>query len=85
MSKSGTWLLALVALLIGLGGGFWYGESAGRARAAADLKAQQDELTAKAGADAAKAANPFQTVNPLEGVKANPFESAKKALNPFAK
>ena len=84
MSKAGAWVLAVVALLVGIGGGFWYGESAGRARAQADVKAQQEELAKKAGEDAAKAANPFQTVNPLEGVKANPFESAKKALNPFA-
>jgi hypothetical protein len=85
MSKAGAWVLAVVALLVGLGGGFWYGESAGRERAAADVEAQQEELAKKAGEDAAKAANPFQTVNPLEGVEANPFESAKKALNPFAK
>ena len=33
--------------------------------------------------DAADAANPFKAANPLEGVESNPFEQAKKVLNPF--
>ena len=37
----------------------------------------------KSAAEIGKAANPFGAVNPLEGVEANPFEKAKKVLNPF--
>ena len=43
----------------------------------------QEEAAKQAAADAAKAANPFQIVNPLEGVETNPFEKTKKILNPF--
>ena len=37
----------------------------------------------KAVEDVAKAENPFRADNPLAGVETNPFEKAKKVLNPF--
>ena len=81
-------LVVVVCLVVGLGAGYWYGSSktyqAGYDKAISDTKAAQGELAQKASADAAKAANPFQVQNPLEGVKANPFEEAAKKLNPFA-
>lgn len=79
-------VLAVVALaLIGLifWGGRASGYSSGYAQAQADVKALEEEVATKATEEAAKAANPFQAVNPLEGVEANPFEKVKKVLNPF--
>lgn len=83
-------ILAIVAifLIVGFGVGYWYGGSKsydkGYETAITDIKAQQEEAAKKAAEEAAKTANPFQVSNPLEGVKANPFDKAKKILNPFA-
>lgn len=77
------WKLVLAALVVGLAGGYWFGDSRGYGRAQDDVKKLQEEAAAKAAGDAAKAANPFQAVNPLSGVEANPFEKAKNVLNPF--
>lgn len=81
--------ISIVLLVIGAIGGYWYGSSKsydkGYQAAVADVKAQQEVSANKATEEAAKAANPFQVSNPLEGVKANPFDKAKDALNPFAK
>lgn len=77
------WKLVLVALVAGLVGGYWFGDNRGYGRAQADVKKLQEEAASKAAAEAAKAANPFQAVNPLSGVEANPFEKAKNLLNPF--
>ena len=46
-------------------------------------KNPQEDAAHKAAAVTAKSENPFQTGNPLSGVKANPFEKTKKVLNPF--
>ena len=66
---------------------FWVGNKLGFSKgyksAQADIKKVQDEAAKKATEEAVKAANPFQAVNPLSGVEANPFEKAKKILNPF--
>ena len=85
------WVFIVLTLIIGLGAGWWYGDTAGYKRgdeagykrAEADVKTLQEEFAKKAGEAAAKAANPFQAVNPLGTVEANPFEKAKKVLNPF--
>ena len=78
---------ALIALLVGLGVGYWYGGSrtyqAGYDKAVADAQAAQEALAQKASEDEAKAANPFKKVNPLEGVTANPLEKLKDIVNPF--
>lgn len=78
---------AVAALVVGILAGYWYGGSrsyqTGYDKAVADAQAAQEALAQKAAEDAAKAANPFQKVNPLEGVTANPFEKTKDILNPF--
>lgn len=88
-STKQTWLVGImVAVVVGLLVGWWAygaGSKAGYAQAEADIKASQEALAQKAGEQAAKEANPFQAVNPLQGVTANPFEEAAKKLNPFAK
>ena len=80
-------VIAVLALLIGLAGGFWYGGKSGfnkgYSKAEADIKKTQEEASKKASEAAAKAANPFSVGNPLEGVDTNPFEKVKKVLNPF--
>ena len=80
-NKLRVWVL--VALAAGLVGGYWFGDSSGYDRAQADIKKVQEEAAKKASEDAAKTANPFQAVNPLSGVEANPFEKVKSLLNPF--
>ena len=73
----------LVALVLGLAGGYYLGNSYGFQQAEANLKKIQEEAAKKAADEAAKVANPFQAANPLEGVQANPFEKTKSILNPF--
>lgn len=83
--RSKTVIVIAVLVLTGLA--FWLGSSSGYtkgyAQAQADAQALQEEGARKAAEEAAKATNPFQAVNPLEGVEANPFEKVKKVLNPF--
>ena len=84
--KLSTVWVVVFSVIVLVGGsvvGFWYGNKKGYARAEADIKKVQEEAARKASSDAAKAANPFQASNPLEGVNANPFEKAKNILNPF--
>jgi len=80
-------LVTIAAVLIVGGGAYWFGNTSGYqggyAQAQADALSLQEESAKKAAGDAAKSANPFQAVNPLEGVEANPFEKVKKVLNPF--
>lgn len=63
--------------------GYWVGDWQGYARSQTGVKKAQEVAGQKAAEDAAKAANPFKAANPLEGVESNPFEQAKKVLNPF--
>ena len=80
-------LMVIIIAIIAVGGAFYLGQlngnKAGYAQAQADIQTFQEESAQKAANDAAKSANPFQAVNPLEGVEANPFEKVKKVLNPF--
>lgn len=82
-----TVLVAIAALLLGysLGSGNVQKTAydAGYQKAVSDTRASQQAAADRALAEAARAANPFQVTNPLEGVEPNPFERAKKALNPF--
>jgi uncharacterized protein HemX len=73
------WVWGLVALAVGLGGGYWYGQQAGVALE----KARQEAATRQAEEKAAKEANPFleTTANPFEKNPANPYENVK--VNPF--
>jgi hypothetical protein len=81
-------ILSVAFLVIGIAVGFSLGNTDsyddGYEQAVADIKAQQGEVAERASQQAAKAANPFQAANPLEGVSANPFEDAAKKLNPFS-
>lgn len=87
MGQTKVLAMAIIALLAGGVAGYWYGGSSGYERgykqAETDIKAIEQASAQKAADETAKAANPFQAVNPLEGVEANPFEKAKKVLNPF--
>ncbi|MBM2817479.1 MAG: hypothetical protein HW401_69 [Parcubacteria group bacterium] len=80
--------IGIIFLVVGFGVGYWYGGSIsydkGYNAAAADIKAQQEEAAKNASEEVARTANPFQVSNPLEGVEANPFDKAKKILNPFS-
>ena len=84
-------IVGIVAFIVGGGIGFGFGNTQGGDReyqrgyqtAEADLKKVQEEAANKAISEASKAANPFQAVNPLEGVETNPFEKTKQILNPF--
>lgn len=80
-----TNIIVIAVILIGIA--FWLGlsngYSKGYAQAQADVQALQEESAQKAAEETAKATNPFQAVNPLEGVEANPFDKVKKVLNPF--
>lgn len=89
-TKNNVWVFAALALVIGLGLGYWFGGAKatsayndGYAKALSEAQAVQDAAAARSAEVAAEAANPFQAVNPLEGVTANPFERAKQILNPF--
>ena len=63
--------------------GYFVGDWRGYSRSQAEVKKVQEVAGQKAAEDAAKAANPFKVANPLEGVESNPFEEAKRILNPF--
>ncbi len=81
------WAWVFLALVIGLGGGYYYGNIAGVKdgieqgilREKATVEARKKE----AGKEAAKAVNPFgqATVNPFDKTPTNPFEKVK--INPF--
>ncbi|MEK7101548.1 MAG: hypothetical protein AAB882_00135 [Patescibacteria group bacterium] len=77
----------VIAVIVLAGLAFWLGRytgyDIGYEQAQVDVQALQTEAARKGAEDAAKSANPFQAVNPLEGVEANPFEKVKKVLNPF--
>lgn len=85
LSSSKTNIIIIAVILIGLA--FWLGRSNGYTKgyvqAQTDVQALQEKSALKAADEVAKATNPFQAVNPLEGVEANPFEKVKKVLNPF--
>ena len=63
--------------------GYWLGDWRGYSRSQAGVEKAQEAVAQEAAEDAATAANPFKAANPLEGVESNPFEEAKKVLNPF--
>jgi len=83
MNQSSRRIVFIVVVILVFLAGLWYGNGRGYKQAEADIKATQQEAAKKAAADAAKAANPFQATNPIEGVEANPFEKTKQILNPF--
>ena len=72
------WAFVVVALLIGVGGGYFFGYSKGQS----DLLVEQESALTAAQEEIVESANPFAETaqNPLEGGYENPFEGA----NPFA-
>ncbi len=74
--------MAIVVIAVGFLG-YWVGDRTGYSRSQAEVKKAQEVAAQKAAEDAAAAANPFKAANPLEGVESNPFDQAKKVLNPF--
>ena len=85
MNKN-IWVKVVIILALIIVLGFWYAGKRydqGYEAAIADIKAQQEEAGNKAAQTASDEANPFKVANPLQGVEANPFEKAKKTLNPF--
>jgi len=78
-------LYVSMALLFGVGVGYWYGTAVGNERGRSALlveqQAQEEEEKKKAQEEIAKAANPFEETNPLEGSYQNPF---KANVNPFS-
>ena len=72
----------MIVVLVGVLA-YWGGDWVGYSRSQTEVKKAQEVAAQKAADDAAKAANPFKGTNPLEGVESNPFEQAKKVLNPF--
>lgn len=68
------WIFVIiVALILGIGGGWWYGNKVGYTKGKADGKAEAQAQALKA---ATEAANPFKQApaNPLESLKLNPFK-----------
>ncbi|MBI2627222.1 MAG: hypothetical protein HYW77_03185 [Parcubacteria group bacterium] len=80
MINSKLWLVIVIAVGVL---GYWVGDWQGYSRSQTDVKKAQEIAGQKAAKDAADAANPFKASNPLAGVESNPFEEAKKVLNPF--
>lgn len=70
---------AIVALVLGLAGGYWYGVRAGVAKEQAAEEARRKTALA----EAVGAVNPFAdaAANPFEKNPANPYEKIK--VNPF--
>ena len=83
MSNSKLRLLAIIVVVAVGVLGYWVGDRIGYARSQTEVKKAQELAAQKAAEDAADAANPFKATNPLEGVESNPFDQAKKAINPF--
>lgn len=77
------WVWVVVALIVGLGGGYYYGNMQGVTKGVAQEKATAEARKSVAEAEAAKAVNPFEqtTINPFEKSPTNPFENVK--VNPF--
>ncbi len=76
-------IFIVTGTLVALLAAYYFGDSYGYKRAQADFKKLEEAAALSNAEVVAKAANPFQVANPLEGVEANPFEKAKKVLNPF--
>ena len=80
--KSKVLVVALVALVIGVGGGYFTGHAQGKKALLAEQTAAVEAEKKAAQEAIAEQANPFaETVNPFEGGYENPFEGA--GVNPF--
>lgn len=77
------YIVSVAALVIGLGGGYYFGYDSGFKKGIAAEKAAVEARRLEAEKEAAKAVNPFEqtTTNPFEKAPTNPFEKVK--VNPF--
>lgn len=75
MNNSKIIIVALTALIIGLAGGYYYGNFQGIEKGRADLLAEQKAEQEEALKRVQDAANPFSEtgVNPFKDVYKNPF------------
>lgn len=75
----------VVALVVGIAGGYYYGLSKGRTEALLLQQQEADQVTAGQQQQLADQANPFGTeenaVNPFTETYENPFEES--GFNPF--
>ena len=76
------WFVAVFLLIVGLAGGYYYGNAKGLKEGASQEKDAQEARRRDAEKQAAQALNPFDKVstNPFENAT-NPFENVK--FNPF--
>ena len=76
--------VSIVLLVVGAIGGYWYGSSKsydkGYQAAVTDVKATNRKCRPTKRRKKYQSTNPFQVSNPLEGVKANPFDKVKTLL-----
>lgn len=85
-SKTIAIIIAVAALVVGLGAGYYYGNKTGFNKGkevgiAQERKAQEDLLKKASGEAMVNPADYIPETNPLEGAKTNPFEGGYK--NPF--
>ena len=78
-SHSSLWVGIIVAVIVGLGGGYYFGLHKG----VLQEKAAETARKQAAVEQAAQAVNPFgqTTANPFEKAQANPYQNVK--VNPF--
>lgn len=81
------WVIGVLALVVGMGGGYYYGNMMGHNRGVeagiAQEKAAEIARREAAEREAASAINPFNqgSANPFEKASANPFDDVN--VNPF--
>ena len=68
------WAFVALALIIGAGAGYFFGNSKGRSDLLAEQKAAEEAALKAAQEEIVKQANPFEeSANPFEGGYQNPF------------
>ena len=84
MENKSIWLYLgiVIVLIVGFGGGFYYGNSKGRADLLVEQKSAVEKAQTEAQQEIVQATNPFEAtnVNPLKGGYQNPFDTGS---NPF--
>lgn len=81
-SKTTAIIITAAALILGLAGGFYYGNLKGKeAGIAQEKKAQEDLIKKASGETMVNPADYIPETNPLKEVKTNPFEGVYQ--NPF--
>ncbi|MCH7883336.1 hypothetical protein IIA95_02895 [Patescibacteria group bacterium] len=77
METNSKWpyLIVSVAIIVGFGGGFFYGNAKGRTDLLVEQKAAVEKAKTEAQEQIAQSTNPFEAtkVNPFKDVYKNPF------------